>query len=194
MKLIAIFALTLAMAAPALAQYMQCSGNECVEVLSDGSTRPLSEDETRQLQANNSRTGIAQIQCHAANDEARCEQITEELLVLFTPGAVMAEAAAEPTDYADSFVTADRLANILASDELCSIQFNQDAINAYIEENVAPDDLAFASTLRRRATSIYALISMQPEAEQDAHCFQVRRSAEALGLLQGDARVKEQSH
>lgn len=194
MKLAALLALSLAMAAPAFAQYTQCTNDGCVEVLADGSTRPLTEKETRQIRANNSRTGIGQIQCQAANDEERCERITTELLILFTPGAIMAEAAAEPTDYPDSFVTADRLANILASDELCSIRFNQEAINTYIEENVAADDLEFAPTLRRRATSIYALISMQPKTEQEAHCFQVRRSAEALGILQESSAVKDRAN
>ncbi len=47
-----------------------------------------------------------------------------------------------------SMTLANELASVLASEELCGLAYNQDAIAAFIDKRVKADDLSFANYLR----------------------------------------------
>lgn len=92
-------------------------------------------------------------------------------------------AAGLPASAQSSLDTAQRLANILASEEPCNLSINPDGIDAYVENNVAPDDLDFANNLRGMITvSDYSIASLS-ESELVAQCAATRRAARKFDLI-----------
>lgn len=82
----------------------------------------------------------------------------------------------------DSYDAAEQLANVLASEQICNLTFDQDAIEAWIEANVAADDMEFSGNLTgSMSLSEYMLDEMPPSA-QTAHCAQVRRVSKSFGF------------
>jgi hypothetical protein len=82
-----------------------------------------------------------------------------------------------------SMTVANELGLMLSSEELCGLTFDQAAIEAYIEKNVAADDTSFAGLLAVMAGRAEEF-SRMPASQKTAHCAQVRRSAAANGLVE----------
>jgi len=83
-----------------------------------------------------------------------------------------------------SIQTATELGSVLASEELCKLSFDQAAIAAYIEANVAADDMSFPSTLTMMISgSEYQLSSLSGSA-LTAHCTQIARIAKSYNFVQ----------
>lgn len=84
----------------------------------------------------------------------------------------------------ESMTLATNLGTVLASEEFCDLSFKQDAIAAYIEKEVAADDMSFPSTLQMMVTGQgYQLQSMSGSAKT-AHCAQIKRVAQSYGFTE----------
>ena len=83
----------------------------------------------------------------------------------------------------DSMNVAMQLGTLLGSEEFCGMSYDQSAIDRYIEENVAADDLDFASTLRTMTQGVAFQNKSMTASEKRAHCHQIRRSAKAHGFI-----------
>lgn len=81
---------------------------------------------------------------------------------------------------------ASDLAPLLAAEEPCGLTYETSAIDAWIDANVAPDDLQFAPTLMMLRKGYSNRIESAPQSERDAICAQARRAARAIGLTPGD--------
>lgn len=83
----------------------------------------------------------------------------------------------------DSMQTAIELGSVLASEEVCSLTFDQAAIERFIEAKVAADDMAFASTLQTMTEGNRYQIGSMSDSARTAHCSQIRRVARANGFI-----------
>lgn len=77
----------------------------------------------------------------------------------------------------DSMNVAVELGTVLASEEACGLSFNQEAIAAFIEANVAADDMSFASTLGMMTGGKKYEIDEMSASSKTAHCTQIKRVA-----------------
>lgn len=78
---------------------------------------------------------------------------------------------------------ASDLGSLLASEELCDLSFNHDAIDAYIDEHVDHSDMGFASSLTGQITvSAFSLRDMSESAKR-AHCRAIAATARAHDLI-----------
>jgi hypothetical protein len=84
----------------------------------------------------------------------------------------------------DSFAIATNLGSVIASEEVCGLTYNQDAIARYIEDNVPADDMGFASTLNLMTDGAGYQISSMSESAKTAHCAQTRRVAKSYGFVE----------
>lgn len=93
--------------------------------------------------------------------------------------------AAAPV-YADQFQSmqnATNLGSILASEGPCGLTLDPAGIEAWIANNVAPDDMQFASTLGTMTMGQEVMISEMTASAKIAHCASVRQTATTLGLI-----------
>lgn len=108
------------------------------------------------------------------------------LTMKYLPLAALAlgvTAAPLPSFGMDSMTTAMELGSVLASEEACSLTFDQAAIERFIEGNVAPDDMGFASTLQMMTEGTRYQIGSMSISAKTAHCSQIRRVARANGFI-----------
>jgi hypothetical protein len=84
---------------------------------------------------------------------------------------------------ADSTNIAIQLGNILGSEEPCGLSYDPAAIEAFIEKNVAADDMEFPGTLDMMTRAATRQIKEQGASAKTAHCSQVRRVAKANGFI-----------
>jgi len=78
---------------------------------------------------------------------------------------------------------ANELGSVLASEEICGLKFNQNAISAFIEKRVRADDLSFASTLTLMTAGQEMQIKGMSVSARTAHCTQTRRVAKTYGFV-----------
>ena len=77
---------------------------------------------------------------------------------------------------------ANSLGNVLASEEVCDLSYDQAAIAAFIEARVPADDLTFPSNLSLMTSgAAYQLKNMSVSAKT-AHCTQAARIAKSYGF------------
>jgi hypothetical protein len=79
--------------------------------------------------------------------------------------------------------TAEQLGNLLGSETACALTFDKNAVRAFIEKNVPADDFDFTRTLNTHVSLAEYRAKEMGSTQLAAHCFQVKRNAEALGLL-----------
>jgi energy-converting hydrogenase Eha subunit B len=104
----------------------------------------------------------------------------------FAPALATALAAAfafPAAASASSMILANQLGSVLGSEEGCGLAFDQDAIEAWIEANVAADDMGFAGTLGLMSKGQARQIGDMTESERRAHCAQTRRVARSFGFI-----------
>lgn len=75
------------------------------------------------------------------------------------------------------------LAGVLASEEICGLNYGQDAIRALINENVSPDSLSFAQDLDMRVQGNAYLYEAQGESARTAHCAAITLAARHYGFI-----------
>jgi hypothetical protein len=82
------------------------------------------------------------------------------------------------------FALAEQLGDLMASEQICHLTFNQDAIRRFINENVKASDMDFTNQLAlvvRVHTREHAKLS---GISLVAQCEQVQRVAQAHGFIQ----------
>jgi hypothetical protein len=75
------------------------------------------------------------------------------------------------------------LGTVLGSEEFCGLAYDQKAIEAFIDKNVAADDMGFAAELNSMASGTkYQNKEMTP-SEKTAHCTQIQRVAKSFAFI-----------
>jgi hypothetical protein len=77
----------------------------------------------------------------------------------------------------DSTQMAMSLGSVLGSEKACGLKYDQRAIEMFIEKNVKPDDMGFASMLGLMTRGAAREIKDMSESQKTAHCAQIRRVA-----------------
>lgn len=96
--------------------------------------------------------------------------------------SALAASTATAQDF-KSMQLAHELGSVIASEEACSLSYDQAAIAAFIEKKVRADDMAFSGQLNVQTSGIgYQLKSMSASAKT-AHCTQIRRVAKSYGFI-----------
>jgi hypothetical protein len=85
---------------------------------------------------------------------------------------------------ADSTSTASALGNLLASESFCDMTYNQSAIAAYIEREVAADDMRFNGMLSLMTSGHEIGLQELSPAGRIAHCTQARRVARSHNFIE----------
>lgn len=76
-----------------------------------------------------------------------------------------------------------QLGTILGSEGFCSLSYDQGSLRAFIEKQVAADDLDFAGNLEMMADGTRLENKQMGPSEKTARCTQVERSARAYGFI-----------
>ena len=84
----------------------------------------------------------------------------------------------------DSLQKARDLGNLIASEELCGLVFNQDAIARWIDENTDPADMGFSATLQMMTEGAAFGFSDMSESSKTAHCRSIERTARYFGFIE----------
>lgn len=79
---------------------------------------------------------------------------------------------------------ATKLGALLAAEDACGMTFDKEAIQRYIEKNVADDDLQFASSLPMMTEGQKIQVEGMSESGKTAFCAQQRRVAKKIGFVQ----------
>ena len=87
---------------------------------------------------------------------------------------------------ADSADVAQRLAYMLGSEEICGFHYRQVAVEKWIEDNVAPDDMDFLVQLDVFMDAVEYDSRSLGASELVARCAQVRRVGETNGFLKAE--------
>jgi hypothetical protein len=83
-----------------------------------------------------------------------------------------------------SYAVADALGNVLASEKLCKLQYNQQAIKTFIDAHVQKDDMKFPGTLAMKIRIYQTQNETMSGSAKTAHCAQIERVARSFGLIQ----------
>jgi len=99
-------------------------------------------------------------------------------------GAVAGLLALTPTlVVATDDTLALQLGSILGSEEYCGLEFDQGAIQSFIEKRVSPNDMGFVASLATMAQGTKFENERFSASEKTARCTQVKRVAKAYGFL-----------
>lgn len=97
--------------------------------------------------------------------------------------AALGASPAVAQDPLASMMRASELGSVLASEEICGLTYKQDAIEAWVEDNVPPDDISFASTLDTAVMGGKFGYKDQTKSERAAHCAAIRKTAKHYGFI-----------
>jgi hypothetical protein len=107
--------------------------------------------------------------------------ITRELAVLCALLVPLSSAAR--AQGMDSTEVAMNLGNLLASEQFCKLEYNQDAIQAFIDSHVKANDLDFPSTLQLMTDGAQTQLEQMSPSAKTAHCTQTVRVARSYGFI-----------
>ncbi|GHA13266.1 hypothetical protein GCM10007989_04810 [Devosia pacifica] len=99
-------------------------------------------------------------------------------------GLLMAVALPAVGQDFGSMNTAVELGTVLGSEEACGLSYDQEAITAFIEAEVAADDMSFASTLQTMVMGQEMQINELSASAKTAHCAQITRVARSYGFIE----------
>lgn len=85
---------------------------------------------------------------------------------------------------ADSFEQATSLGSVIASEEFCKLNFDQQAISYWIDKNVDPADMSFPSLLNTMTTGSAYMHQEMSESSKTAHCRSIERIAKNYGFIE----------
>lgn len=83
----------------------------------------------------------------------------------------------------DSMQLAQNLGSVLASEEFCGLQYDQDAIRQFIESHVRADDMGFNSTLELMTGGVRYELEQMSASAKTAHCAQTARVARSYKFI-----------
>ena len=98
-------------------------------------------------------------------------------------GSLMLAASSVAAQGLEGMRIASDLGTLLGSAELCGLNFDPAAVEAYVREHVPPEDMSFPSTLRMMTDGTRAQNQELDGASKSAHCAAVRQSALHFGLI-----------
>lgn len=78
---------------------------------------------------------------------------------------------------------ASQLGSVLAAEEFCGLTYDQEAIAAFINAEVAEDDLGFASMLQMQTQGLAVMQEEMNASQKTAHCAQTQRVARSYGFV-----------
>jgi len=97
--------------------------------------------------------------------------------------ALLCAPKAAQSQNVESMQLAQELGNLIASEKFCNLEYDQDAISAFIKGHVREDDMSFAGTLQlMTAGAEFQLKQMSPSAKT-AHCAQTARVARSYKFV-----------
>jgi len=83
----------------------------------------------------------------------------------------------------ESMQLAMNLGTVLGSEEACGLQYDQSAISAWIDQNVEPSDMEFASSLNMMTGGTRYAIEDMSQSALTAHCRTIERTARHFGFV-----------
>jgi hypothetical protein len=105
--------------------------------------------------------------------------------VFFSSGALLlAFANSTKTGRLESMTLATQIGDLIASEEICGLKHDQNAIEVFIDNNVAADDLSFVSMLDTMTGGAEFTLKDMSQGQKTAHCRQIERVAKSLGFSQ----------
>lgn len=99
-------------------------------------------------------------------------------------GAFLALGAPVAAQSMASMTLATDLGNILASEEICDLTYDQAAISAFIESKVPADDMSFPSMLQTMTMGQEYTLKDMSASGRTAHCTQISRVAKSYGFIE----------
>lgn len=88
------------------------------------------------------------------------------------------------TQSMQSMQIASDLGTLLASEDLCGLAYDHDAIDRFIDDYVDPSDMSFASTLQMMTDGQTFMMGDMSEAAKRAHCRAIGRTARHHGFIE----------
>lgn len=82
-----------------------------------------------------------------------------------------------------SIQLATALGSLLASEKFCGLQYDQDAIQKFINSKVSEKDMNFPSTLQMMVMGSEAQNADMSPSAKTAHCTQIARIARSYGFI-----------
>jgi len=78
---------------------------------------------------------------------------------------------------------AENLGSLLASEDLCGLNYNLDAIDAYVDSNVDHSDMGFAGDLTGFIAMSEMMLDSHSESARRAHCRAIEGTARQHGFI-----------
>jgi len=103
-------------------------------------------------------------------------------VILATAGLIFAANVCQAQSLS-SMQKATELGSILASEKMCGLAYDQGAIADWIDKNVDPSDMGFASNLSLMTEGANYQFEGMSESAKTAHCRSVERTAKHFGFL-----------
>lgn len=95
---------------------------------------------------------------------------------IFATSLLWSGAAVAQSDL-ELMQTAENLGTLLASEGMCDLAYNQNSIEAFIDENVPTSRMEFPSNLKSAVMLAEFSLSDITESEKTAHCRAVENAA-----------------
>jgi hypothetical protein len=111
-----------------------------------------------------------------------CTAPEDEMILRIAILAASLMVAATGAHAEDSTALQVQLSSLLAAEDACSMTYDQDAIQRFIEKHVAADDLDFAATLPVMTRGQQVQVEQMTDSGKHAFCIQQTRAAKALGF------------
>jgi hypothetical protein len=96
---------------------------------------------------------------------------------------VLAFPAASAADEMASMQQAMELGSILAAEQECGLAYDQAAISVWIDQNVDPSDMGFASNLGLMTKGAEFNSQGMSDSQKVAHCRSIEQTARHFGFV-----------
>ena len=107
-------------------------------------------------------------------------QYRKQLWLVF---ALLCAPKAALSQNLESMQLAQELGNLIASEKFCNLEYDQDAIRAFIKEHVREDDMSFAGTLQLMTAGAQFQLNQMSASAKTAHCAQTARVARSYKFV-----------
>lgn len=97
-------------------------------------------------------------------------------LVIGTPAVAMSDL--------DAMIVSGNLAMVIASESLCGLSYNQDAIAAWIVAEVPPERMDFANQLNTSIMGAKFSLRDMTGSQKTAHCATIVQTARHYGFIE----------
>jgi len=84
----------------------------------------------------------------------------------------------------ESMRIAQELGDVIGSEDACGLEYDQVAIEQFIDDRVRDDDMGFTSSLNLFTEGARYQFMEMSESSRTAHCRQIRRVARSFGFIQ----------